>query len=194
VIASPAASAVGGGVAAEFKRDVDMILRGCLIALISAGFGLLAPVAASAQEPQLQGRHNDWRVYTLGDGADRVCYALSRPTDMRPGNVAHGDIFFLVSSWASGATREQPSFAAAYDLRPSSPPVARVGSTRAPMYVSQQEGFVENASDERRLVEAMRRGASMRVEATSARGTAVVYTFSLSGVTASLRQVRQLCG
>jgi len=166
----------------------------CWLSALVLTVWMLAAAPASAQEPQLQGRHNDWRVYTLGEGADRVCYALSRPRDKRPGNVAHGDIFFLVSSWASGVMREQATFVAAYDLRPSSPPLARIGSTRAPMYVAGQEGFVENTADERRLIEAMRRGAEMRVEATSERGTAVVYTFSLSGVTASLRQVRELCG
>ncbi len=167
-----------------------MILRRlfCVLAAV------LAAAPAFAQEPRLQGNHRDWRVYTLGEGRERVCYALSRPTDERPGNVAHGDIFFLISSWASGAQREQPTFVADFDLRPSSPPLARVGSTRAPMYVSGREGFVENASDERRLIQAMRRGSTMRVEATSDRGTAVAYTFSLLGVTAALNQVGELCG
>ena len=39
----------------------------------------------------------------------------------------------------------------------------------------------------------MRRGATMRIEAVSARGTNTAYTFSLSGVTAALRQAGELC-
>ena len=46
----------------------------------------------------------------------------------------------------------------------------------------------------RKGVRAMRRGSDMRVEATSNRGTATAYTFSLLGVTAALEQVDDLCG
>lgn len=150
--------------------------------------------AAAAQAPQFQQQHGDWRVFTRGTGDARVCYATVRPSDSRPGDVAHGDVYFMVASWASRAASEQPSFLAGYDLRPDNPPVARVGSDRAVMYVSEREGFIEEGADERRLIDAMRRGADMRVEATSARGTATAYTFSLAGVTAALRQVGELCG
>ena len=61
------------------------------------------------------------------------------------------------------------------------------------MYVDEREGFVEEPREEARLIEAMRRGATMRVEAVSSRGTNTAYTFSLSGVTAALRQANDLC-
>jgi invasion protein IalB len=59
--------------------------------------------------------------------------------------------------------------------------------------VSEREGFVERADEEADLVDDMRRGASMRVEATHSDGTLVVYEFSLSGVTAALQQADRLC-
>ena len=69
----------------------------------------------------------------------------------------------------------------------------RVGSDRYQMFASEQEGFLEDTSEENQLVRAMRRGSDMRVEATSNRGTATAYTFSLLGVTAALEQVESLC-
>lgn len=152
--------------------------------------------SAGAQEPGepvFQGAHNDWRVFTRGEGEAKVCYVLSTPSESLPASVDHGDVFFLVASWANGDAVEQPSFMAGYPLRPESPPAARVGSDRFAMFVSEREGFVEDRGDEDRLVDAMRRGSVMRVDATSARGTATVYEFSLSGVTAALRQADQLC-
>ena len=88
---------------------------------------------------------------------------------------------FFVSSWANDAAREQPSFLAGYELRADNPPRASVGSDRVMMYVAEREGFVEEPREEARLVNAMRRGATMRLEAVSARGTNTAYTFSLSG-------------
>lgn len=166
-------------------------------ALIAALLAVASPVFAqdnAGDAPEFQGEHRDWRVFTRGSGEERVCYALARPEDSRPGNVDHGDVYFLISTWASGAAEEQPNFLAGYALRPESPPEARVGSTRFQMYVSGREGFLEELGDEARLVRAMRRGADMRVEATSERGTATAYVFSLMGVTAALQQVEDLCG
>ncbi|MFP4518097.1 MAG: invasion associated locus B family protein [Oceanicaulis sp.] len=164
--------------------------------LAFASLALLAGFAApaAAQAPAFQGAHTDWRVFTRGDGAQKICYALSEPTEQLPSGVDHGDVYFLVSSWADGSADEQPSFLAGYPLKPESPPRTRVGSDRWTMFVSEQEGFLEDAGDEDRLVRAMRRGASMRVEAVSLRGTATVYEFSLSGVTAALEAVDDLCG
>lgn len=155
---------------------------------------ILPAGAVAAQEPQFHQEHGEWRVFTRGSGEERVCYATSRPTDSRPADVEHGDVYFMVATWASGAATEQPSFLAGYELRADNPPVARVGSDAATMYVSEREGFLEEGSEERDLVSAMRAGSNMRVEAASGRGTQTAYTFSLSGVTAALRQVGELCG
>lgn len=162
--------------------------------LCAATLSLACATAAAAQEPVFQGEHNDWRVFMRGEGEERICYATSRPADARPGSVDHGDVYFLVSSWASGAAEEQPSFLAGYALAPNQGPAVRVGSSRYGMYVSGREGFIEELRDEERLVSAMKRGATMRVEAMSTRGTATAYEFSLSGVTAALEQVESLCG
>ncbi len=166
-----------------------MMLR---LGLIAAAFLITSPSLAHA--PDFRGQHNDWRVFTRGSGDDRVCYAVTRPRESRPGSVNHGEVYFFVASWASGAAREQPNFMAGYDLRADNPPRASVGNFRVSFYVSEQEGFVEESREEARLVDAMRRGATMRVEAVSARGTNTAYIFSLSGVTATLRQVAELCG
>ena len=59
---------------------------------------------------------------------------------------------------------------------------------------AENEAFIAESNDERRLVQEMRAGANMTVEAVSSRGTDVSYNFSLKGVTAALRQARSLCG
>jgi invasion protein IalB len=61
------------------------------------------------------------------------------------------------------------------------------------MYVSNNEAFIESAKAEQGLISAMRRGADMRVNAMSNRGTATSYLISLSGVSAALDRVAQEC-
>ena len=151
------------------------------------------PAMAHAQEAVFHGEERDWRVFTRGDGAERICYVQSTPQESNPQGADHGDVFFLVASWANGDATEQPSFLSGQLLRPDSPPRIRIGSDRYRMFVSEREGFVEDSDDEDDLVGDMRRGSTMRVEATHTDGTLVVYEFSLAGVTAALQSARGLC-
>lgn len=162
-------------------------------ALILIG-AMMMPSLAQANEPRLLGTYGDWQTYQRDEGQQRICYVLSKPKSKSPNNVNHGDIYFMVANWRSGAAVEQPSFLAGFSLKATQPPTIRVGNARTPMYVSQNEAFVEDNNDERRLVKNMRDGSTMRVRAVSARGTSVSYAFSLKGVTAALQRSKQACG
>lgn len=165
-----------------------------LSALITASLSpALIPLTAEANVPRLEGKHSDWTVYSRGDGRAKTCYAVSRATTLAPSSVNHGNIFFLVSNWANGEATEQPSLMTGFPLKPARSPKARVGSTAVTMYGAENEAFISETSDERRLVREMRSGANMTVEAVSARGTEVSYNFSLKGITAALRQAKAIC-
>ena len=156
---------------------------------------LLAATAAPAlaAEPKLSSSHGDWSVYTRGSGKAKQCFALTRPQTKAPASVNHGDIYFLVGNWASGAATEQPSLMTGFTLKPARAPKARVGSHVTTFYGAENEAFVADGKDERQLVAKMRAGSTMTVEAVSSRGTEVSYSFSLKGVTAALRDAKKLC-
>ena len=101
----------------------------------AAAIGLvLSSTAAHASSPKSVATYKDWIVYSLDLGGDKVCYAVSEPTDKSPRSVNHGDIFFMVSTWKSGVAQGQPSFMAGYDLRDAPEPVIRIGSDKWEMY------------------------------------------------------------
>lgn len=165
-------------------------------AVLSAAliFGPLAfQGAAQAAEPKLVGTFGDWATYSRFDGSQRICYVLAKPKSKTPTNVNHGDVYFMVANWKSGAATEQPSLLTGFNMKTNIEPAARVGSTKIPMYVSQNEAFIEDNSDERQLVKSMKAGSTMRVSATSSRGTNVNYSFSLSGITAALKKAESSC-
>jgi len=104
---------------------------------------LMAPTLAMAS-PKLQGSYGDWKVYTRYSGAEQICYVLSAAKTKTPSSVRHGDIYFLVASWKSGAASEQPSFFADFSLRTDNPPRIRVDGKKYPMYVSANEAFIDD--------------------------------------------------
>lgn len=161
------------------------------VLLISLFSTINAP--AFAASAKLEAVFKDWSVYSKKEGSDRICYALAKPNTKTPSSVNHGDIYFMVANWKSGAAKEQPSLLTGYPLKIEVPPSARVGSAKTPMYTAQNEAFVESAKDEQKLVSSMRKGANMRVDAMSTRGTQTSYEFSLSGITAALKKARSVC-
>lgn len=172
-----------------FGVEVLMTMR----VLATALLGLFFAAPALAAEPKPVATFKDWSVFVREANGDRICFAATEATDKSPKSVNHGDIFFLVATWKSGAASNQPSLLTGYNMKDAPPPTLRVGSEKWEMYVSDNEAFIESAEDEQSLVSAMRRGADMRVSAVSARGTATSYLISLRGVTAALERVRAEC-
>lgn len=149
--------------------------------------------AASAQAPEAIATFRDWSIFVKDVDGDRICFAATEAKNKQPTNVRHGDVFFLVATWRSGAATNQPSLMTGYPLKSSPEPVLRIGGDRWEMYTSENEAFIESDSDETRLVTAMRRGADMRVSAVSTRGTATSYVISLRGISAALDRTRAEC-
>jgi len=154
---------------------------------------MLLPLSAANASPKLKGSFGDWTVYSRYDGAQRLCYVVAHAKSKSPSSVRHGDIHFLVANWKSGAAFEQPSFMADFSLKADRPPLVQIDGRKFPMYVSKNEGFIAEQSDEVSLINQMRAGSTMRVDAVSGRGTNVSYTFSLNGITAALEKAQADC-
>lgn len=154
---------------------------------------IITPLSANAQTPEAVATFRDWSVFVKESNGDKICFAATEAKNKRPTNVNHGDVFFMVASWKSGAATNQPSLMTGYNLKNAPEPLLRIGADRWEMYTSENEAFIESDRDEQRLVAAMRRGADMRVSAVSQRGTATSYTISLRGISAALDRVRAVC-
>lgn len=168
------------------SRSLPAALPACLLACA-------ASTAMAQQQPQAVATYQDWSVFVRDASGGKICFAATEAKDKSPKSANHGDIFFLVASWNSGAATEQPSLMTGYAISQSPEPVLRIGSDKWEMYASENEAFIEADSEEQRLVRAMRRGADMRVSAVSQRGTATSYVISLRGLTAALERVSSEC-
>lgn len=164
------------------------------VAALVLAAGVLAAPQASANEPKALATFGDWSVFERVIEGDRICFAATEAKDKSPKSVNHGNIFFLVASWQSGAARHQPSLMTGYNLKDAPKPTLRVGSEKWTMYADENEAFIESTDREEALISAMRRGADMQISAVSSRGTATNYRISLRGVTAAIERVDKECG
>ncbi len=164
-----------------------------VLATLSSLTAVFSTSGAVAQQPEAKATFRDWSVFVRETDGEKICFAATEATDKSPKSVNHGDVFFLIATWKSGAAKEQPSLMTGYSLNTKPEPTLRIGSDKWEMYSSENEAFIEAASEEQRLIRAMRQGADMRISAVSSRGTATSYVISLRGVSAALDRAKAEC-
>ncbi len=150
-------------------------------------------VVAHAQSPTLLNQFSDWAAYTHDGQKGKICYALSKPTKMAPSDRNHGDVYFFVSTRPSDNVREEPSVIVGYPFKDGSNVIIDVDGKQFTMFTKGDGAWIENSADEAQLVGAMKAGRTMTVSGQSQRGTNTNYTYSLSGITAAVKEISQAC-
>jgi invasion protein IalB len=168
------------------------------VALLTVLAALCAGSALAADEkPTLLDTFRDWHVYSVGAGNDRLCYALSQPKQMNPANTARESVFFLISTWPARKVNNEPSVVPGYQYKTGTKVQLQVGSDKFELFTKNDGAaggaWVENPADEKKLIDAMKRGAEMSVTGTSSRGTLTRDNYSLSGISAALDKVAATC-
>lgn len=150
----------------------------------------LAAAPAMAQTAKRISQHKDWATYSYKANNGKVCYVLSVPSTKEPSNLDHGDIYFSVSQKPGQNVAFEPQFIASYNLKEKSAVTVTVDGKPFKMFTKGKLAWLENAAEEPALVAAMKAGSKMKVAATSGRGNATSYMFSLSGITAALESIK----
>jgi invasion protein IalB len=147
-----------------------------------------APAPAPSGPTRIQ-QFNAWGAYSYASGKGKVCYVLSVPAEKSPVKLDHGDNFFLVTQRPGQNISYEPQVMAGYPLKPGSKVIVTIDTKSFTMFVKDKSAWLENAAEEPALVAAMKSGHQLKVSAESARGTKTGYTYSLSGISASLKQI-----
>lgn len=153
----------------------------CLVVAVSI------PLSAHAAA-RMVSQDGDWGVYSFVRNGSPVCYALSVPKESAPANVDHGKNYFLIAP-AEKESGNEPEAILGYSLKSGSTVRVSVGDKQFTMFVRDNTAWVSDVARRPELINALRSGSHMTLQATSARGTLTTYTYSLAGVTAAMEQI-----
>lgn len=160
----------------------------------------VAPASAQAKPqtnatPQLLGQYDDWGVYTASPNGNKVCFALSKPVkaETDPPNRSRDDPYFFISSRPGEKVRDEISVIFGYGFKPNAEASVEVGGANYSLYTQSDGGWIKNAAEEPRLINALRRGSDATVKGISSRGTTTTDVYSLKGVTKALERVAEEC-
>jgi Invasion associated locus B (IalB) protein len=150
---------------------------------------------APAQAATSIGAFKQWNAYTSDESDGKICFIASQPQDSKYTQKVSGrdPVFFMVTRIPAKNVRNETSTIIGYPFKDGSKVSIDIDGTKFSMFTDKDSAWIEDASQEPTLVDAMRKGVTMTIEGTSRRGTVSTDTYSLSGVTAALDTIAKEC-
>ena len=154
-----------------------------------------AAAAVGAAQPKLLGQYGMWGAYTASPGGKKVCFALAKPTasETNPPNRPRNPIFMFISTRPADKVTNEISLVVGYPFKAGTEATAQVGGSSFALYTQQDGAWIKNATEEAKMIDAMRGGDNAVVKGVSAKGTQSTDTFSLKGVAQALDRTAQEC-
>jgi Invasion associated locus B (IalB) protein len=154
-----------------------------------------AVAAAGGAQPKLLGQYGIWGAYTASPGGKKMCFALAKPTasETNPPNRPRNPVYMFISTRPGDKVTNEVSLVVGYPFKAGTEATVQVGGTSFPLYTQQDGAWIKNATEEAKMVDAMRGGDSAVIKGVSAKGTQSTDTFSLKGVSQALDRTAQEC-
>ncbi len=151
--------------------------------------------AAGGAKPTLLGQYGEWGAYAATPGGKKVCFAIAKPatSETTPPGRPRNPTYIFISSRPGDKVNNEVSIIIGYPFKSSADATVEVGATSFALYTQQDGAWIKNATEEARLVEAMRAGQSAVVKGTSTKGTRTTDTFSLKGLAQALDRTDRDC-
>lgn len=157
--------------------------------------GALPAAVAGGAKPTLLGQYGEWGAYAATPGGKKICFAIAKPatSETIPPNRPRNPSYMFISSRPGEKVSNEVSIIIGYPFKPSADATVDVGATSFALYTQQDGAWIKNATEEARLIEAMRAGQSAVVKGQSVKGTRTTDTFSLKGLAQALDRTDRDC-
>ena len=139
----------------------------CLITALSC-------TPACADNPTLLQKFKEWSAYAA-TGTPKVCFAVAQPKQQTPG------------------VTNEVSIKMGYPFGAAAKATLTVGTAKFDLFTKDEGAFVEKTDAETKLVEALKKASSMKVDGKSVRGTATSDVYSLDGLNDALARIAKEC-
>ena len=152
-----------------------------------------ATLPASAQSARVLGDFRDWSSYAADDGSGTICFAMSRPKSTEPTPAGFGDAYLYVTDRPGESVAGEFNVVAGYTFQTGSRATANVGGQEFALFTQGDAAWLDDAGQAANLAAAIRAGSTLVVTGTTADGTSVTQSYSLSGATAAQQAVGAEC-
>jgi hypothetical protein len=159
----------------------------------------MPPALAQDQGAKQIATHKAWTAWTGSDADGPTCYISAAPDEWGPKEIKgkkvnRGPIHFLIIDRKGLGTKNEVQTLAGYPFSTEEGSVSATvdGKTYA-MVTEGETAWMASEADEPGFVEALKAGSKLVVKGTSSKGNVISDTYSLSGFTAALNEIKKAC-
>lgn len=169
-------------------------------------YGVLAATAATALTLSLQafaqapkgqaksiGKFGTYEAYTLGEGAQKVCYFVGRPKESAPKGVKRNDVYFMATNRPAQKVVGELSFSFGQKLKDGSEAEITVGKDKFKLFTNNDSAWARDAAGDKQIMAALEKGQTLVAKASPAKGADFVDTYSLDGLTKARQAIDAAC-
>lgn len=159
---------------------------------IALTFLVVTPALADALK--LAGRFDHWAAYVYEGPDGKICYAATKPRTWGPAEAAERLTYLQVSTFQNQGVSDEVSITLGAQLDSGAPARALIRKESLPLIVVSGQLRAADEKAQKTLLQRMRKGRTLKVEARAATGRELEYNFSLRGMDKALKQSRKDCG
>ncbi len=163
----------------------------CGVVFTSLFLAILLLMTSPALAQQLVASYESWRVFTVAQDGNNVCYIASVPTKQEGSFSKRGDPYVIVTH--KHRNLEEVSVSSGYPYKEREDAAIVFGQTRFSLFIKGELAWAYDEAADKNIVKAMVRNNEMQVLGTSWKGTKSVDTYSLRGFTQAHRHMKGLC-
>ena len=148
---------------------------------------IFALISSPAMAQNLDSSHGDWNVYKNGD----ECYMATLPIK-EDGNFAKRGQAYALINFQQGRA-DEVNVSSGYPYKKNTDVELRVKGSKFKLFSEGETAWAKNAKDDKKILSAMKIGDEMVVKGVSQKGTYSTDTYSLKGITAAYKKMKELC-
>ena len=172
-----------------------------------------------SSKPALVGAYGDWKVYHTTSGKSKICYLLSEPKSRDPDDPKLAKAYAFISERPAEHVRNEISFVMGFDVAAAGDvkekhekkekkhekrakkaeaegafaPTVAIGDATFDLAPKGSDLWIKNPAEEGKVIDEMRKGASLVIQAASRKGHKTTDTYSLSGFTQAIDKALKDC-
>ena len=152
------------------------------------------PAPSGAAPSEALGNAEAWTAYMFRQKGGRVCYLIAQPEKSTPAGARRSQPMAMVTHRPEEKSYNVVTFNEGYPLKEGSEVIVEIGGSKYTLFSKSESAWAATSDLDRTIVEALAKGKTAIVTATSQKGTTTVDTYSLSGFSKALKLIDTACG
>ncbi|MFD1254758.1 hypothetical protein DEVEQU_00839 [Devosia equisanguinis] len=161
--------------------------------LLASALVLAVTVPAMAQSARVLGDFRDWSSYAADDGSGTMCFAMTKPKTTQPTPDGYGEAYLYITNRPGEDVSGEFNVVAGYTFQTGSMATVSIGGQNFALFTQGDAAWLDDNAQAANLAAAIRAGSTLTITGTSATGTQVVQSYSLSGATAAQQAISAEC-